>query len=43
MNPILAKITQLEKTSPDKTAIIGSTYLLSYRELKTAIGDTADK
>jgi long-subunit acyl-CoA synthetase (AMP-forming) len=43
MNPILAKITQLEKTSPDKTAIIGSTYQLSYRELKTAIGDTADK
>ena len=43
MNPILAKITQLEKTSPDKTAIIGSSYLLSYRELKTAIGDTADK
>lgn len=43
MNSILAKITQLEKTSPDKTAIIGSTYQLSYRELKTAIGDTADK
>ena len=43
MNPILAKITQLEKTSPDKTAIIGSTYRLSYRELKIAIGDTADK
>ncbi len=43
MNPILAKITQLEKTSPNKTAIVGSAYLLSYRELKTAIGDTADK
>ena len=43
MNPILEKITQLEKTSPDKTAIIGSTYLLNYRELKMAIGDTADK
>ncbi|NOQ76640.1 MAG: AMP-binding protein [Methylococcaceae bacterium] len=42
MNPILAKITQLEKNNPDKTAIIGSTYQLSYRELKTAIGDTAD-
>ena len=43
MNPILAKITQLEKTSPDKIAIIGSNYQLSYRELKAAIGDTADK
>lgn len=43
MNPILAKITQLEKNNPDKTAIIGSTYQLSYRELKVAIGETADK
>ena len=43
MNPILAKITQLEKADPDKTAIVGSTYQLSYRALKTAIGDTADK
>ena len=43
MNPILEKITQLEKASPDKAAIIGSTYLLSYRELKMAIGDIADK
>lgn len=42
MNPILAKITQIEKTSPDKIALVGSYEQITYQELKSFIGLVAD-
>ncbi len=43
MNPILASITQIEKSDPSRTALVASHVQVTYQLLKSSIGQVADK